>query len=266
MTEKVDFTGVQSTMLVTLYLRATESRTKDSVLGDRWADELLSRIDYDFRKLRFAAGSRYVVALRARQLDEWSRDFLRRHPDATVLQLGCGLDSRALRLDVPEQVRWFDVDHADVIELHRRLFPESERYRTIAASVTESEWWDQVPTDRPVLVIAEGLLMYLPEEEVRRLLRRITDRFPSGEVVFDAASPAWVRMTKVAPRGYPSFQSAIGDGREVERWNPRLRYREAVSVLRQFPRIPVRSYRIAHGLLGRLPGMRDWMRVFRFEF
>src|SRR5689334_93917 len=97
---KADFTGVQSTMLVTLYLRAADSRESRPILGDRYAAEAVERIDHDWRKIDKPGimRNRFAVALRSRQFDEWTADFLRRHPDATVLQLACGLDSRAFRL------------------------------------------------------------------------------------------------------------------------------------------------------------------------
>lgn len=267
-----DFTGVQSTMLVTLYLRALESRSEDSILRDHAAAEAVRRIDYDWRKLQQPglASNRFGVALRAKQLDDWAADFLRRNPDATVLQLGCGLDSRAFRLDRPPGVRWFDVDLPDVIELRRDLYPDSGEYRTIGASVTDPAWLSDIPADRPVLVVAEGLLMYLPTVEVERLLRRITDRFPTGELIFDGVLP-WVagftqRLPERMRRGYPRYLTPIREGWDVERWNPRLRYVEDVAVTAQFAKIPDRTMRTAYRLMNRFPTLGDWLRIFRAEF
>lgn len=273
MTEKVDFTGVEQTMLTTLYLRAWESRSKDSILRDHIAAEIVDRLDYDFSKLmmRGGAGNRFMLALRAKQLDEWAADFLRRHPDAVVLHLGCGLDSRAFRLDLPVGVRWFDVDLPDVIDLRRKLYPEPEGYRTIGSSVTETRWLDEIPTEYPVLIIAEGLLMYLTENENKGLLQQFTDRFSTGELLFDGFAPWVVRMTQrmsksLARKGYPSYSTAIRDRREVERWNPRFRYIEDVPFASLFAKIPVRAYRITYRLMNTMPASRDFYRMFRFGF
>ncbi|MEV0081297.1 class I SAM-dependent methyltransferase [Saccharopolyspora sp. NPDC050642] len=272
MTGRVDFSGVQSTMLVTLYLRALESRSEDSILRDHAAAEAVRRIDYDWRKLQQPglAGNRFGVALRAKQLDDWAAGFLRRNPDATVLQLGCGLDSRAFRLDLPPGVRWFDVDLPDVVELRRDLYPDADGYRTIGASVTDPGWLAGIPADRPVLVIAEGLLMYLPTVEVERLLRRITDRFRGGELIFDGVAP-WVagftqRLPERLRRGYPPYLTPLRASRDVERWDPRLRYVEDVAVTSQFAKIPDRTARAAHRLMSRSPALRDWLRLVRAEF
>lgn len=109
MTAKVDFSDVEWrsvtwTMLVTLFLRAYESRSPRTILNDRAAAELVDRIDYDWPRIERTTAPRsnqYTVTLRARALDDWTGEFLTAHPDATVLHLGCGLDSRAFRLNLP---------------------------------------------------------------------------------------------------------------------------------------------------------------------
>ena len=119
---KVDFSSVgwrsvESTNLITLYLRACESRSPRPILGDRAAAEAVDRIDYDFKRIHRAAqpwGNQFLVALRAKKLDDWAADFIRRHPDAVVLHLGCGLDTRAFRIDPPSTVQWFDLDQPGV--------------------------------------------------------------------------------------------------------------------------------------------------------
>lgn len=116
--DKVDFSSVawgsvEWTNLVTLYLRACESRSKRPILGDGVAAEAVDRIGYDFKRMRrstMPASNQYLVALRAKKFDDWCADYLSRHPDAVVLHLGCGLDGRAFRLDLPPSVSWFDVD------------------------------------------------------------------------------------------------------------------------------------------------------------
>jgi O-methyltransferase involved in polyketide biosynthesis len=161
---KVDFSSVrwgsvEWTNLVTLYLRAHESRSRRPILGDHAAAEAVDRIDYDFKRIRrisLPASNQYLVALRAKQLDDWAADFLARHPDAVVLHLGCGLDGRAFRLAPPPSVLWFDIDQPVVIELRRRLYDDTDRYRMIGSSVTDPEWLDQIPTGRPTLVVAEA--------------------------------------------------------------------------------------------------------------
>ncbi|QUQ71351.1 class I SAM-dependent methyltransferase [Kutzneria sp. CA-103260] len=274
-TGRVDLRDVQSTMLVTLYLRALESRDANPILGDRFAADAVRRIDYDWTRLskRSVTNSRYGVALRGRQLDDWAADFLSRHPDATVLHMACGLDSRAFRLDPPAGVRWFDVDLPDVIELRRKLYDESGNYRMIASSVTDSAWLDEIPTDKPGLIIAEGLLMYLRENEVRELLKRLTDHFPSGELIFDGVAPWMAKATQLLKKNfgrwygdYPAYWTPMRDESDVERWNPRLRLREHVALVSRYERIPDPGLRRMYGLGSRFGWFRNFLRVFRAEF
>ncbi|HBY99418.1 MAG TPA: hypothetical protein DEP84_36685 [Chloroflexi bacterium] len=130
--EKVHFTTEKETMLMTLYGRALQSRSKDPILQDKWAEDAVNRIDYDFGKLKMREHRTLLIAIRAKQLDLWTTRYLADHPNATVLHLGCGLDSRIYRIDPPASVRWFDVDYPEVIELRRRLYPERAGYRMSA--------------------------------------------------------------------------------------------------------------------------------------
>ena len=105
--------SVEWTNLCTLYLRAYESRSPAPILGDTAAAEAVDRIEYDWARMRRAmrpGSNQYMVTMRAKQLDDWSTSFLRRYPNAVVLHLGCGMDTRAFRLHPPETVQWFDVD------------------------------------------------------------------------------------------------------------------------------------------------------------
>jgi methyltransferase (TIGR00027 family) len=268
-TEKVDFTDVKWTMLVTLYMRALDSRTKGSILHDHAAADALGRIDYNRRWAMWSTAlDRYTAVLRAKQLDDWATEYLSRHPDASVLHLGCGLDSRAFRLDLPGGVHWFDVDLPEVIELRRRLYPERDGYRMIASSVVEEEWLHQVPADRPTLVIGEGLLMYLAPDDVDGLLRRITDRFTAGgELLFDGAKPWAISMSNLL-FGAAGMRMgwAIRDGQELERLNPQLRFVTAMSPLTRYLEIPLRGFRLMHRAVCAIPAYRDALRLYRFEF
>jgi methyltransferase (TIGR00027 family) len=273
-TGKVDFTGVQSTMLVTLFLRALDAKETSPVLGDRFAAEAVDRIAYDWTKIDKPnmARNRFPVVLRAKRFDEWTTDFLRRHPDATVLHLACGLDSRAFRLDLPSGVRWFDVDLPDVMELRRELYRETGDYHMISASVTDEAWLAEIPAGKPALIIAEGLLMYLHEAEVRQLLRRLTEHFPSGELIFDGVSPWVVKMTRILKKylsrwyHYPAYWTAIRDGSDIERWNSRLRHRDNVAVMASYPWIPDPGLRRFYRMSSRIDWFRNSLRIFRAEF
>ena len=204
--DKVDFSSVawgsvEWTNLVTLYLRAYESRRPRPILGDHAAAAAVDRIDYDFKRIHRSSlpvSNQYLVVLRAKQLDEWCADFLRRHPEAVVLHLGCGLDGRAFRISVPTSVQWFDLDQPGVIELRRRLYEDTAHYHMIGSSVTDPRWLADIPRGRPALIVAEGLLMYLEPTDALGLITECARRFPGGRMMFDLP-PSW--FAALARRG-----------------------------------------------------------------
>jgi O-methyltransferase involved in polyketide biosynthesis len=119
--ETITLTGAQETTLATLYGKAMDSRSPNSILRDHQADKAMQRIAYDFRKTGVNVTTAAGIALRAKQLDDWTAEFLSDHQQATVLHLACGLDTRVHRLDPPSSVRWFDVDYPEVLDLRKRL-------------------------------------------------------------------------------------------------------------------------------------------------
>ena len=224
-TEKVALAREKETLLITLWAKAGESLLPDSLLKDRFAAEAAARIDYDFARLKVDRDLMVGLAMRAHILDGWTRDFLSRHGDALVLHLGCGLDSRVFRIDPPDGVDWFDVDYPEVIALRRKLYPARANYQLVGSSVTEPGWLADIPRDRPAMIVAEGLLPYLPEEEVPLLFERLVRHCGSGEIVFDAYSPLGLKLIALQPSIRATgavLQWALGDPAELERQVPGL--------------------------------------------
>lgn len=269
--EKVTLTGAPETLLATLYGRALDSRAARSVLHDETAARAVERIDYDFRRTGMTATTAAGVALRGRQLDTWTREFLDAHTDATVLHLACGLDTRAQRLATGPSVRWIDLDHPEVVALRERLLPPAPGdYRLVGASVTDDGWLQAVPADRPTVAVFEGLTMYLHEEDGRRLIERITGRFPSGQLLFDCYGTIGIRLQKLVTAVRTSGATlhwGIDDPRELETWHDGLVLLDALrSVdmpgLDLLPRVGRAQMRV----LARLPKLRDVGRILRYRF
>jgi O-methyltransferase involved in polyketide biosynthesis len=269
--DKVDFTGVQWksvewTNLCMLYLRACESRMTPSILGDDFAAQDVARIDYDFKRIHRVvrpATNQFMVALRSAQFDALITDYLHAHPDAVVLQLGCGLHSRAIRMTA-QGVPWFDVDLPNVIALRRQLYSECETYRMVGSSVTDPGWIDELPAGGPVLIVAEGLLMYVTPADVTELLHRLVDRFDNGELLADLLSEWAPRLSRI-------FRSSLirwgtRDGGEITRWDARLRLIEDSPIMAGFEKIPLTPQRLLYRMQYGIPAIRDYDRLFRYAF
>lgn len=190
-------------MLWTLAMHARDAEAAQPILGDRYAADVLKRAEQQPSLGALAlTGNTPLICTRAKLIDDAARAFLARHDEAVVLHLGCGLDSRVLRLDPGPGVQWFDVDQEPVIELRREFYDARDNVSMVAASVTDPALWSQVPEDRPRLVLAEGLLMYLDPEGVRTTVHGALE--PGGTLVADTTAP-WV--TSVAA-WQPAMRSA----------------------------------------------------------
>jgi O-methyltransferase involved in polyketide biosynthesis len=185
----VELGAVPETLLWTLYHRAAEARRPDAVIHDPWAVELVDALDVPFEQ-RFGRAPEAIAqwqALRALCFDRVIARFLARNPGASVVALGEGLETQFWRVD-DDRVRWLGVDLPETVELRRRVLPPAPRQRLLACSATDERWLDEVDTARPVLVTAQGLLMYLSPDEVHRLIAACASRIPAGLLLFDACS------------------------------------------------------------------------------
>ena len=223
--------NVAETLLIPLYIRAIESQRPDALIKDEKAVALVWQMDYDFSRIKQAGIDEHVqvaLVLRNREFDHHAEDFLARHPEAVVVHIGCGLDSRFERVcsEQPDngQVEWYDLDLPQVIELRRKLIgDEGTRYHLLACSVLDRAWLDtvRVHRQRPFLFLAEGILMFFEEAQVKSLVLTLKEHFPGAELVLDAFSPflVWgnnrrVARTKIGARCHWALKS----GRDVERW------------------------------------------------
>ncbi|MBQ8200590.1 MAG: class I SAM-dependent methyltransferase [Clostridia bacterium] len=184
-------TNESLTLFIPLYGKALMSR--EGFLPDAMAEEIVSTVDYDFTKVDQSRKLAIYMAMRAKLFDGYAREFAAQHPDGLILQLGVGLDSRVRRVACPNL--WYDLDFPDVIDLRRRWFPEDERYRLIAAPALPAVWLADIPVRENVLVLAEGLSMYLSEKDMRDLMAALQARFPQVTLIFDAYSKSAAKLS-----------------------------------------------------------------------
>jgi O-methyltransferase involved in polyketide biosynthesis len=267
---------VEETAFLTQYARALDSRSPNPILGDTLADDVVRAIEYDFAGLGVSTSVVCQTALRAKMLDERVGRFVAEHPGAVVVDLGAGLDCGVYRVDPPATVDWFSVDLPGIIGLRDELMPARTGSHSIGVSLVEERWSESIPTDRPTILIADGLLAFLSEAAIVDLFREITEHFGSGELAFnDYGRIGWVSraVVKLAPQkmfhdvgsqwGYPGFK----DAHHPETWNPRLRLIEEAS-LAKAPEVDLfpRWLRIATMLSGKTTAGARKARILRYRF
>lgn len=204
MTPKVDgsmLTGVSETALLTLNGRAHQAGLPGAILHDPMAIQLRDSFDVDFD--RFGRKGQ-EMALRSLAVDGCAIDYLRTHPEATVVALAEGFQTSFWRLDaaIPDpRFRWVSIDLPPVIELRNRLLPASPRITSIAQSALDYSWMDHIDSSKGVFITAEGLLMYLQPDEALALITECAARFPGGQMMFDLPPSGLAALTR---RGLPT--------------------------------------------------------------
>lgn len=236
---------VPSTMLITLYARARESLSNYPLITDSKAVEMVDIIRKEIagsdnpihRKIlkdKYNPKLAVTMALRCRRFDRYVADFLSEFPGGTIINLGCGLDTRFYRID-NGTVKWFDLDLPEVIELRKRFLEENTRHVFIGSSVLNPEWIARVRTGGPYLILAEGLFMYLTEKDVRELFERIQRELRPAEIVCEVSNQYWVKKmnTKWMKRkfrrqlgmtGGASFSFGVTDSHHFERWSSNYKF------------------------------------------
>nr|MDO8098491.1 class I SAM-dependent methyltransferase [Candidatus Njordarchaeota archaeon] len=225
---KVDLSGVQESLLFCLWTRAKLSKTDNPVLIDSKAIEIVENvIEYDFDRLEghFPLSMNVATLVRARMFDDTIRGFTAEHREATIVNLGAGLDTTFFRVD-NGSIKWYDVDFPDVIEIRKRVIPENSRMRCIAKSLLDPSWMDDIKDIQDgILFLVGGVLYYFEEKEMKILLSRLADCFPEGEIVFDAISRFTVSMfNKIVKHagGNISAKWGIDDTKAISKWDPRI--------------------------------------------
>ena len=164
------------------------------------------------------------------------RRFVVLHPDAVVLDLGAGLDDRMFRVDPPSTVDWYDIDFPEVIAVRRQVLPQPTNAHSIGADLTDPNWLDDVPTDRPAVIVADGLIVFLTQHDFVSLLNHLRGHFPSGEVAFNQYTTYAVWAVKhlrgLAAIAGGAANPGFNDPHQPERWVDGLKLIEEIFLTR----------------------------------
>ena len=230
---KIEKNTVQETLIIPLFARKVCSELYPNIYRDETAVRLIDEIDYDFseaekksRSLMQRFGS-LEVAMRQNDLSFEVRDYLKDHPNAAVVNLGCGLDGTGRACD-NGRCKIYNLDFPDVIAVRNELLPAGEREKNIPCDLNDTAWFSKIDASGGAIFFASGVFYYFLTEQVKALVQSMTNAFPGGVLVFDAANrtavkmiaKTWLKSAKIRDVG---AYFAVSDAqKELSPWDSRL--------------------------------------------
>ena len=245
---------VQETLVIPLFGRLVCSERFPELFSDPEAKRICDSLDYDFaekrKKMESAAGlfGALEVAQRQYNLRCEVEMYLKDHPKAAVVNLGCGLDDTFSKVDNGE-CRGYNIDLPDVIKVRNDLLPAGERETNLACDLNDYSWMDGIDASGGAVFFAAGVFYYFKTEDVKRLFQAMAERFPGSVLVFDSCNKrgaGLMRKTWLKEAGITDVNAyfSLEDEAELKEWSNRFASVTAKSYMR--------GYRDIYGSVGLL--------------
>jgi len=184
--------GVNKTLYIPLYGKAKVSK-KNIILKDPTAEHIWAQESFPLKGKSKSKWLAYYMGMRAWVFDEWLRGMMRKNPEAAVLHIGCGMDSRIRR--VGNEGQWYDIDFEDVIKERKKYYEETDTYHMIASDARDTAYLSNI-SGTDAIVVLEGISMYLKPEELEQLVTDLSSRFTSVHILMDCYTTKAARASK----------------------------------------------------------------------
>ena len=190
---------VQETLIIPLYGRKVCSEHFPKLFKDPEAERICSMLDYDFaekgKKMESAVGLFGALEVAQRQYDlaYEVKEYLKNHPDASVVNLGCGLDDTFRKCD-NGKCKGYNIDMPDVIAVRNELLPESDRERNLSYDLNDESWMNEIDGSNGTVFFASGVFYYFKTEDLKVLFQKMAKRFPGAAIVFDSCNQRGAKM------------------------------------------------------------------------
>lgn len=233
MKHKIEKNTVQETLIIPLFARKVCSELYPNLYRDETSIRLIDEIDYDFSEAEKKSHSlmqrfgSLEVAMRQNDLAWEVRDYLKSHPTAAVVNLGCGLDSTGRACD-NGSCKIYNLDFPDVIAVRNELLPAGEREENIPCNLNDTAWFSQIDASGGAVFFASGVFYYFLTEQVKALAQAMAGVFSGGVLVFDAANrtavkmiaKTWLKSAKIKDVG--AYFAVSNAPKEIGAWDSRL--------------------------------------------
>ena len=184
---------VNKTLYIPLYGKAKVSR-QGIILNDPYAEAIWKEEAFPIHGKSRSKWLAYNMAMRARVFDDWTESLLQQNEDALVLHIGCGLDSRYVRIK-SSRSEWIDCDLPDVIEIRKKHFQENAAYHMKALDASRPEQIESLPNRDAAIVVLEGLSMYLTNSQVHGLLQALDRKYQKLHIMMDVYTEFGVKAS-----------------------------------------------------------------------
>ena len=186
--------NVNRTLYIPLYGKAYVSR-RGLILQDKKAEEIWEKEGFPLKRKAKSKWLAYNMGMRSAVFDRWTLRRLEENPEVIVLHMGCGMDSRVLRVG-NDACQWYDVDFPEVIAERKRYFEETEHYHMIGSDIREEDWLTEIPGGKTAVIVMEGISMYLKPEELKAALKRWKDYFGEIRILMDSYTVFAAKATR----------------------------------------------------------------------
>lgn len=195
----IEKNSTQETLVIPLYARKLCTELYPSIFKDDRAVELVEKLDYDFSSIEKNANNfiqrfgSLEIAMRQNDLKFEVEEYLKDHPCAAVINVGCGLDETGENCD-NGKCKIYNLDMADVIDARNELIPPQERVYNIACDLNDFSWFDKIDDSDGSVFFASGVFYYFKIEEIQKLINAMAERFKGGKLVFDITGKMGLKM------------------------------------------------------------------------
>ena len=186
--------SVNKTLYIPMYGKAYVSQ-RGLFLNDKKAEEIWSAEGFKLKGKSKSKWLAYYMGIRSAVFDGWLTEQMTEVKDAVIIHLGCGMDSRVLRVGTMGHA-WYDVDFPEVIEERKRYFSESDGYHMISGDARECEWLDKIQAAKSAIIVMEGISMYLSSEELMQIMKNLSAKFGQIRLMMDCYSVFAAKMSK----------------------------------------------------------------------
>ena len=268
--------SVQETLIIPLYGRKLCAEQFPTLYQDEYAAKICESIDYDFSKLEANKNNTMYQfgalegAMREKDMIWEITDYLKAHPKAAVVNLGCGLNMTGRMAD-NGTCCIYNLDFPDVIASRSEIVPAGEREENIACDLNDFSWMDQIDASNGAVLYAAGVFHYFTTQQIKDMVVAMADKFPGGRLVFDAVGKFGrdkLMKSTLKNMGMNDISGLfyVNDKSELEGWSPKVKLMTKKSYMQGYYKLEDPNVKGIHRFLAKLCDKLAKMYIYQMSF